>query len=58
MSFNALYQNQRLGLALTSAGGVVIGWSSHCDNNVVAVEWLDHALQQQRHVAHADRGLQ
>ena len=32
VSFNALYQNQRLGLALTSAGGVVIGWSSHCDN--------------------------
>ncbi|MGC2462498.1 MAG: fibronectin type III domain-containing protein [Steroidobacteraceae bacterium] len=31
VTFNPLYQNQRLGLALTG-GGVVIGWSSHCDN--------------------------
>jgi hypothetical protein len=31
VTFNPLYQNQRLGLALTD-GGVVIGWSSHCDN--------------------------
>jgi hypothetical protein len=31
VTFNPLFQNQRLGLALT-AGGVVIGWSSHCDN--------------------------
>jgi len=30
VSFNALYENQRLGLTL-AAGGVVIGWSSHCD---------------------------
>jgi chitodextrinase len=32
VTFNPLYQNQRLGLALTSGGEVVIGWSSHCDN--------------------------
>jgi chitodextrinase len=31
LTFNPLYQNQRLGLALTG-GNVVIGWSSHCDN--------------------------
>jgi len=30
VTFNALYENQRLGLTL-AAGGVVIGWSSHCD---------------------------
>jgi hypothetical protein len=29
--FNPLYQNQRPGLVLTSDGGVVIGWASHCD---------------------------
>jgi len=32
VTFNGLYQNQRPGLALTSDGGVIIGWSSHCDN--------------------------
>jgi len=32
VTFNPLYQNQRLGLALTTSAGVVIGWSSHCDN--------------------------
>jgi chitodextrinase len=31
VTFNALYQNQRPALTLTG-GGVVIGWSSHCDN--------------------------
>jgi hypothetical protein len=31
VTFNALYQNQRLGLTLTG-GGVVIGWGSRCDN--------------------------
>jgi hypothetical protein len=31
VTFNPLYQNQRLGLTLTG-GGVVIGWSAHCDN--------------------------
>ncbi len=31
VTFNPLYQNQRLGLALTG-GGIIIGWSSHCDN--------------------------
>ena len=31
VTFNPLYQNQRLGLTL-SGGGVIIGWSSHCDN--------------------------
>jgi chitodextrinase len=31
VTFNALYQNQRLALTLAD-GGVVIGWSSHCDN--------------------------
>jgi hypothetical protein len=30
--FNSLFQNQRLGLVLTPAGGIVIGWGSHCDN--------------------------
>ena len=30
VSFNASQQNQRLGLTLTG-GGVLIGWSSHCD---------------------------
>jgi chitodextrinase len=30
VTFNPLYENQRLGLTL-AAGGVVIGWSSHCD---------------------------
>ncbi|HXL62733.1 MAG TPA: PQQ-binding-like beta-propeller repeat protein [Mycobacterium sp.] len=29
--FNPFYQNQRLSLTL-AAGGVIIGWSSHCDN--------------------------
>ena len=32
VTFNALYENQRLALTL-AGGGVVIGWSSHCDNN-------------------------
>jgi hypothetical protein len=32
VTFNALYSNQHLGLALTSDGGIIIGWSSHCDN--------------------------
>jgi chitodextrinase len=31
VTFNALYQNQRLGLTLTG-GGIVIGWGSRCDN--------------------------
>jgi hypothetical protein len=31
VTFNPINQNQRLGLALTD-GGVVIGWSSHCDS--------------------------
>ena len=31
VSFNALYQMQRLGLTLTG-GGIVIGWGSRCDN--------------------------
>ena len=31
VTFNALYQNQRPALVFT-AGGVVIGWGSHCDN--------------------------
>jgi hypothetical protein len=31
VTFNALYQNQRPGLALTG-GGVLIGWGSHCDD--------------------------
>jgi chitodextrinase len=31
VSFNPLFQNQRPGLAL-SGGGVIIGWSAHCDN--------------------------
>ncbi len=30
--FNSLYQNQRSGLVLTPAGGIVIAWGSHCDN--------------------------
>jgi hypothetical protein len=41
VSFNPLYQNQRLGLALTytagTASGVIIGWSSHCDD--AATTW-------------------
>jgi PQQ-like domain len=31
VTFNAYYENQRPGLAL-AAGGVVIGWASHCDS--------------------------
>jgi chitodextrinase len=32
VTFNSLYQNQRSGLVLTPAGGIVIAWGSHCDN--------------------------
>lgn len=31
VTFDPLFQNQRPGLVLTSDGGVVIGWASHCD---------------------------
>ncbi len=31
VSFNPLYQNQRMALTLTG-GGVIIGWAAHCDN--------------------------
>jgi hypothetical protein len=33
VTFNPLYENQRTGLALTG-GGVIIGWGSHCDQNL------------------------